>query len=87
MKPDHCSACQGRDLYHAKAASDDGGIVLRPSQSFWIGPFRAVAVRFSVCLTCGFVAPYIGDGDITIIRGWKDKEKKKRDAAGTVGER
>lgn len=86
MKPDHCAACQGRDLYQAEAASTDS-IVLRPSHSFWIGPFRAVVARFSVCLTCGFVAPYIGDGDIAIIRGWKDEEKKKRKVRGTVSER
>jgi hypothetical protein len=86
MKPDHCLACQSGDLYHAVAASSDG-IVLRPSRSFWIGPFRGVVARYSVCLSCGFVAPYIGDADCTTIRGWKDKEKQRRDATGTIGER
>ncbi len=86
MKPDHCLACQGGDLYQAEAASSES-IVLRPSQSFWIGPFRAVVPRFWVCLTCGFVAPYIGDGDIKTIQSWKEKDRKNRDARGTVGDR
>jgi hypothetical protein len=52
-----------------------------------MGPFRGVVARFSVCLSCGFVAPYIGDTDRATIRGWKEKEKQRRDATGTIGER
>jgi hypothetical protein len=85
-KPDHCLACQGRDLYQADAAGSEG-IVLRPSRIFSIGPFRAVVARYSICLTCGFVAPYISEADRASIRGWQEKEKQKRDAMGTVGER
>jgi hypothetical protein len=86
MKPDRCPSCHGRELYQADGA-DSEGITLRPSRGFSIGPFRAVVARFSVCLSCGFVAPYIGDADIAIIRGWKENEKKKRDASGTVDRR
>jgi hypothetical protein len=86
VKPRECIACGGTDLYQADAASSDG-IALRPSRSFWIGPFRRVVARFSVCLSCGFVNPYIGDSDIAVIRGWKENEKKKRDAEGRVDRR
>jgi hypothetical protein len=72
--------------YQARGATSDG-INLRPSHGFSIGPFGAVVVRFSVCLTCGFIAPYIGDGDIKVFRGLKENERRKRDATGSVDKR
>jgi hypothetical protein len=86
MKPDRCLACQSRDLYHTDNVGD-GGLVLRPAKLLWIGPFRAVLTKCVVCLSCGFVAPYIGAGDRERVRGWKAKEKEKRNATGTVDER
>jgi hypothetical protein len=86
MKPDRCSVCQSLDLYRAETAASEG-IVLRPSQSFWIGPYRAVVARFWVCLSCGFVAPYVADVDCATIRGWKENERRKRADNAMIDER
>jgi hypothetical protein len=86
MRLDQCLACQSLDLYHSDSAGD-GGLLLRPTKLFWVGPFRAVLTKCVVCLSCGFVAPYIAEGDRERVRSWKAKEKAKRNATATVDER
>jgi hypothetical protein len=40
-------------------------------------PFPSVAVKCTVCLSCGFVAPYVGQGDLKKVRAWKARETEK----------
>jgi hypothetical protein len=48
--------------------------VLKP-HSIWLD-FGAT-VNCTVCLSCGFVAPYVGEDDLKKIRAWKAKETPK----------
>jgi hypothetical protein len=64
--------CQSHDVYvgqmtpHARVNRRD---------SFF--PFPSVAVKCTVCLSCGFVAPYVGEDDLKKVRAWKAGEMEK----------
>ena len=72
MNLEMCTMCQSHDVYVGKMSPQVR--VLKP-HSIWLD-FGAT-VNCTVCLSCGFVAPYVGEDDLKKIRAWKAKETPK----------
>jgi hypothetical protein len=75
MRPTQCSVCQSRDLYHTTMEADNSGVILR------VGLAGQVLARCSVCLSCGFIAPYLEAGELEKLRAWKRKARNAKPAA------
>jgi hypothetical protein len=78
MRPTQCSVCQGHDLYHTTLEADGSGVILR------VGLAGQVLARCSVCLTCGFIAPYLEASELDKLRAWKRKARKAKQHASSA---
>jgi hypothetical protein len=84
MPPTKCIACGGDDLYQAQRMSLFGNL------SHWviirIALGRGADVKCSVCLSCGFVSPYLDDAALKSFRKAKSEQNAKTPkTAGPAG--
>jgi hypothetical protein len=54
---------------------DGSGVILR------VGLAGRVLARCSVCLSCGFIAPYLDASELDKLRAWKRKARKAKTTA------
>jgi hypothetical protein len=79
MRPNRCFACQGRDLYHTiMDAESKSCVVVR------VGLFGRVAAKCSVCLSCGFIVPYLDTDELDKVRAWKKRTRKTKTRKAAV---
>jgi hypothetical protein len=55
--------------------ADGSGVILR------VGLAGRVLARCSVCLSCGFIAPYLDASELEKLRAWKRKARKAKTTA------
>jgi hypothetical protein len=74
----HLGRHAGHDLYHTTLEADGSGVILR------VGLAGRVLARCSVCLTCGFIAPYLEASELDKLRAWKRKARKAKQHASSA---
>jgi hypothetical protein len=73
MRPSQCPSCHGSDLYWFHGY---GPIELRAGGErveIRLSRFDELSVKCSVCLSCGFVAPYLERADLERLRAQRDR--------------
>ena len=71
MNITNCMNCQSGDLYGAEMSRHS---IVQSSKGFWP---RYVRVQCTVCLSCGFIAPYLAPADVEKVRAWKVQDSSK----------
>jgi len=71
MSITNCMNCTSSDLYDTVMSMHVG---VQSSKSFWP---MAVPVQCTVCLSCGFIAPYLAPADLEKVRARKAKDSSK----------
>jgi hypothetical protein len=66
MPRQQCPDCKGTDLFYGRMEAANGVIISRMTTT---GPQWA-GVRCAICMTCGFVAPYVDDEGLSLIKNW-----------------
>jgi hypothetical protein len=66
MRTKKCLMCQGEHFYSGRLETT--GSLGNGEVSIQLGIFHNVPVDCTVCLTCGFVAPYVDHGGLVAIR-------------------
>ena len=72
MKLDQCISCHGTELHQVSMTSGMWAVGLKG------GSFESAApVKCSVCLSCGFIAPYVDEMTTRTVRLWKKAAERK----------
>ena len=70
MNTTTCMRCQSSDLYNAEMTYNVG---LTKGKSLW-SSWTFIPVQCTVCLSCGFIAPYVAPAELEKVRAWKAKD-------------
>jgi hypothetical protein len=72
MGPNECPSCHGTDLYRLVVYNPSGLWAHSERVSIPLSDSERLPVQCSVCLSCGFIIPYLARADLERLRAHRE---------------